>query len=143
MPDIHPDNLTITVNGKEQELFMSFSLQNSLARVVGKLGNLGEGLANPDMRDALVLITLAARNTDGKSLGDLSMRDYDISVAEGEKLLDWVMGHIVNFFLQSLEAAIRLEDSHEPRLEKIRECLTSLLSGLPAAPGTPAARAPN
>lgn len=117
------DKLTITVNGEEREIFMSFGLLNHLCNVIGTVENVPLISMDAELRNVILPLTLAERSKSGKLINKElpEVDDFEISVSDGEKLLEWVTDHAGNFFIKALETAKRLESNNRERLQGLMQ----------------------
>lgn len=121
------DKLTITVNGQQREVFMSFALLSSMVRVVGSVDDLGQAILDPSVRDALVVVALAPRDGE-KKLEDYSVADFNLSVQDGDRLVDWIMEHVLDFFMKRIEMAKNLSESETGK--KLESLMSSIAGSL-------------
>lgn len=117
------DKLSIIVNGEEREIFMSFGLLNHLCNVVGTIENVPLISIDVELRNTILPLTLAERTKSGKLINKElpEVDDFEITVEDGEKLLEWVTDHAGNFFIKALETARRLESNNKDRLQGLMQ----------------------
>jgi hypothetical protein len=129
LPEL-PSTFAVKVNGEDREIFMSFGLLNELTTVVGDPGAIASITLNPEMRNKVLESALAKRKPSGKIEEPVDMDDLDISIDEAEKLLDWVSGHVMSFFVRSLRKVAAVNEKYEAPLRD----LVSSLGGLKNSP---------
>lgn len=96
---------SVQIDGKEEEIFMSFALLNSIARHVGDPENIPLIEINADFREIILKELLAVRNPSGKITQERGIDDVEISIEDAEKLLDFASEHITDFTIRALEKA--------------------------------------
>jgi hypothetical protein len=122
------DRLTIEIDGKEQELFMSFGLLDEISRLMPDAENLGLVNLDPELRSQVLIAVLSQRDEAGKIEKEFSAVGSKLSIKTTGEVLDWVTENVLDFFVRALESARKLQDKHGAR---VRE-LTSSLPGSPA-----------
>lgn len=121
--------ITITQDGKEREIHMTFGLLNEVTRLIGDPANAVAVYYNPSVREVLILTLLHERDERGKIVKEVeALHDVGISISETEELLAWGVEHTLAFFERSMTRVV----ATKPQLEKLG-ALTSSLSGSPAS----------
>jgi hypothetical protein len=95
----------VEINGKDEEVFMSFALLNTLARHVGDPENIPMIELNADLREMILKEMLAVRTPSGKITEERGLDDVEISIEDFEKLLEFASEHITDFTIRALEKA--------------------------------------
>lgn len=121
----YPERITITTDGAEREIFMSFGLLNHLTTIVGDPARVASIPLNPELRREVLESVLAKRKPSGKLEEKIDLDDVDISIADVETLLDWVSGHVMSFFIRSLQKVAAVTQAHQTELAS----LVSFLDG--------------
>ena len=125
-----PEHITVTVDDKEKELFMSFGLLNELATELGDPARVAAIPIDSELREFTLMAILADRKKSGKILKAVEdYDDIDISIEDAEKILDWAMEHTLGFFVRSLQKVTAATKKHETAIED----LTSYLNGSAAS----------
>jgi len=96
------DKITVTVNGEEKTYLMSFALRNQLARRVGSYENPAAVFVDPDAQEAVILQIVHGRKYDPDNQ---SLFDVEISMNDGQRLVEWAGQHALDFFGKGLNAA--------------------------------------
>ena len=96
---------SVTIDGKEEEVFMSFALLNMIARHVGDPENIPLIQLNADLRELVMKELLAVRTPTGKIVQSREIEDVDISIEDAEKLLEFASEHVTDFTIRALEKA--------------------------------------
>jgi hypothetical protein len=111
--------LTITVNGAQRELFMSFGLLNEICRGVGDFQAAVQIPVDAQLRDYVLLAVLSERNDQGEIGVAANLRTLDITVDEVEDMLAWVTAHATDFFLRTMERVVKQQKSNEARMRAL------------------------
>jgi hypothetical protein len=122
------DKITVKLNGKERELFMSFGLLNSLTRIVDDPSRVPAVRTDPELRDAALAAALAERKPSGKIEKEVDIDDIDITIEDVERTLDWVMEHVMSFFVRALKKVVAVTEANKADME----ALASSVNGLKA-----------
>jgi hypothetical protein len=121
------DRLTITVNDQPTEIFMSGGLIRRLAAyttfedVAGIYGDY-------QVQEILIIEALSPRSQRGVPLEELNIDKFNISMTEAEKLIEWIVEHITDFFINSVEQALKFQERNLPALQKIQAKAESMQS---------------
>lgn len=109
----------ITINGKHEEIFMSYGLLNHLSIVVGEVNNITSIGLDPELREGVLKCLLSERTKTGKIKTERSAEDVDISLEDVENLIDWAAEHLVDFFLRRATKSKALFDKRMTELESL------------------------
>lgn len=118
--------ISVIVDGQEREVFMSFALLNRLAYLVGNPEQVGIMMLDPVVRETALTELLAERTKGGKVINQKALDEYEVSLEEVEKLLDWAAEHVLNFTIRVAEKSTAHATKHQDRLLS----LTSTAIGL-------------
>lgn len=121
------DRLTITVNDKPTEIFMSSGLRDRLVEVAGEATNLTEILTEPKMQEKLCVVALCPRDQRGKALSNFSIDDFEFSIEDGMTLKNWLAEHVFGFFTDTAQS---VSNEH---MSNLIVKLTLLLTGQQAS----------
>lgn len=113
------DTLTIKHNGDAKDLFMSFGLLNELMKIVHDIPNIQSIGVDPALRCDVLEAVFAQRGPKGEVVDVTPASALPITAADAQRILEWVAGHVLDFFLGSVEAAVRTMEPHRERLEKL------------------------
>jgi hypothetical protein len=122
------DKITVILNGKERELFMSFGLLNSLTRIVDDPSRVPAIRTDHELRDTVLAAALAERKPSGKIQKEIDLDDADITIEDVERTLDWVMEHVMSFFVRALKKVVAVTEANKADME----ALASSVNGLKA-----------
>lgn len=118
------DKLSITFEGSDREILMSYGLLNELAKIVGSPEIAPSIAIDENLREEVLAACLAERKASGKVTKKIDdMDDLELSIEDAERLLDWATEHVLSFFVRSLGKMVR-------RVESNRDVLAGLKSSL-------------
>lgn len=109
------DRITVVIDGKEREILMSFGLRQALAKLVGDPSRLGG--ADLELEEKVLLATVALRSPSGKiQHGYDSIEDLEISIEDAERLSDWALKHVLDFFVTRVTKTFERMKAQDARL---------------------------
>lgn len=118
------DKLTVRIGDKDREIFMSYGLLNTLTRVIGDPAVVPAIAIDPDLRGKVLAEVLAERKKSGKvSAAVKDIDDLEISIEDVELLIDWVMEHVMSFFVRRMEKISAISSRHEKTLKHLESSL--------------------
>lgn len=95
--------LTITVDGEEREIKMTYGLQDKLISLVRDTNEIGNIFVDPEVRNNILAEMLATRGRGGKIEGvRKDAEDYEISLEDIDALLSWATDVVTDFFIRAL-----------------------------------------
>lgn len=112
-----PARHTIQLPGQEKgtEVFMSFGLLNELTPLVGGPERIAEFDFDPVLREHTIRLCVAPRD-DRQKIDENYQLPPGLELDEAEKLLDWVKGHVLNFFIRRLTKNIEMFETNTEAL---------------------------
>ena len=113
------DIFTIKVNGKEQDVKMTFGLLNNLCRKVGDIDGAATIMMDQALREGVLIELLSIRDRSGKITEDIDLNTLEIDMDAAFELLDWAQEHVLDFFLKGLERAKALQDRNLTRIRAL------------------------
>jgi hypothetical protein len=122
-------SINIKVDDKTHEVTMYFGRLHELAEVVQAYELLPEVDFNPTIRAAVLDICLSPRDERGRRIEGDSVNLHQLTVEDGEAVLDFAKEHLSDFFLGRLEWQLRAVQGSAERLTAVG----SLLSGSAAS----------
>ena len=128
-PDKPEPKIEITIDDTKHTLFMSFGLLNRLMKAVGiHVESLLAGGAH-EVREQLFAEALNKRGKSGVFVDFTAEKidDIEMSSEEAQRLLMWILDHVVDFFLGVAERTKATAEKFEGRTE----ALTRSKSGTP------------
>lgn len=98
------DRIKVTINGVEREIFMSAQMRNRLINIF-QAGDFTEGdlALNAMLQENLIIAMLTPKNPKAEDVP--SFEDLDISIEDYDRLTRWSCGHILDFFMNAVQAA--------------------------------------
>lgn len=112
------DRLTITVNNQPTEIFMSGGLIRRLAAYT-TMDDITGIYADYQVQEILIIEALSPRSQRGVPLEELNIDQFGLSMGDAEKLIEWIVEHITDFFINSVEQALKFQEKNIPILQKI------------------------
>lgn len=104
----------IRIGEEDREILMSFGLLNELTKLIGDPGTVAAVAINPELRDEVLRLVLAERKRSGKVIKPLEdVEDIDADYEDIERLLKWVMGHVLGFFVRLLQTTKEVAEGHK------------------------------
>lgn len=95
--------LTVTVDGEEREIKMTYGLQDKLITLVRDTSEIGNIFIDPEVRNNVLAELLAKRGKGGKIEGERKdAEDYEISLEDIDALLSWATDIVTHFFIKAL-----------------------------------------
>ena len=95
--------LTVTVDGEEREIKMTYGLQDKLITLVRDTSEIGNIFVDPEVRNGVLAELLAKRGRGGKIEGDRKdAEEYEISMEDVDALLSWATDVVTHFFVRAL-----------------------------------------
>jgi hypothetical protein len=121
------DKLSITFEGSDRELLMSYGLLNELAKLVGSPEVAPSISIDEHLRQEVLAACLADRKPSGKITKAVAdMDDLDISIDDIESILDWATEHVLSFFVRSLGKMVKRVEANKDVLEGLKSSLDGL-----------------
>ena len=109
----------VEVDGERRELKMSFGLLNELVALVGSAAYVGTIPVDAELGKAVLSTVLAKRDNTGTVVEELNLFETNITPEQTMALYQWVMGHVLDFFLAALETAATVGSQFNQRLEAL------------------------
>ncbi|GJE81068.1 hypothetical protein CJNNKLLH_2410 [Methylorubrum thiocyanatum] len=105
---------------------MYFGRLDELAKLVGSFERLPDVDFDAATRQAVMDICLAPRDVRGRRIEDESVNLHQLSVEDGEAVLDFVKDHLSDFFLGRLEKHLRSLAANGERLKDVGSSMNGL-----------------
>lgn len=124
-----PSRITVEMPDGDRELFMSFGLLNELASLVGGPEAVPNLSFDAQMSQTALFSVLVKRNKRGQPIDfedeDDPVIPGDLSPETAEKILDWVAGHVLDFFVRRFANSVKLFGTQAAQLAEVGSSLTS------------------
>ena len=115
------EKITITVDGKKRELFMSFGLLSELTRLAVSPDGSALFMLEPELRDKVRRSLLAERTPGGKIVTEIEdPDDLAVSIPDTERMLTWAMEHVLDFFVRAALVVQETSDVMEKKVMDLR-----------------------
>ena len=133
-----PPHLTVKLGESDKQLFMSYGLLNRLTLIVGGPEGAPAIGGVPEVQEAVLLEVFTERPKGEAPVPPKSLEEIEISLDDVANVLDWVGGHITDFFLQTVTKSMEKAKAQEGRLQKLG-LLVPIVTGSSSSPSTTAA----
>ena len=109
-----------------REIKMTYGLLQRLASRFNDLGQVENVSLDANLQNDLINEVLAERDENGAR--ELPDKDYslELSIQDGEKLMDWISGHIIDFFISRLRAQTKAAKQLQPLVEDLQKTITEV-----------------
>lgn len=108
--------ITVKLGSSEREIFMSFGLLQTLAKMVGPVTNIEVIpliMIDPEKAEEFLVEVLAERTPSGKVTSKPELLDHEISPEDVDRVIEWMVGHLLHFFIQKLMNLAKVQKSLE------------------------------
>lgn len=116
--------LTPDLPTMEREVFMSAGLIRRLATVTSGHSSMADLYTDASMQSFLLVEVLKPRTPRGESTTEYQLEDFDISIDEADKLNNWIIEHIISFFLNAVQKVRTAVATPESNLMKLAVFMT-------------------
>ena len=116
------DTISITVNKEMKEVFMSSGLLRNILILVGDIQDFQLIYSDFHLQNAILIEALRPRTELGNPNNKPTVDDFEMSIDDGNKLIDWIVEHVLHFFVELSERAVvtaQRNQSLMTRLEKL------------------------
>lgn len=117
------DYFTITVNGEEREVFMSYGLLRTLSKIIENDPNKIHLLQMDDeCHSVAVREMLAERKKSGKVKEPFTEEDFEDMIVDPSELvglISWGVEHLIDFFTLKMEMMEKVARKNQARLEAL------------------------
>lgn len=116
------DTISIMVNNETKEVFMSSGLLRNILILVGGIQDFQLIYTDFHLQNAIIIETLRSRTELGNPNNKPTIDDFEMSIDDGNKLIDWIVEHVLHFFVELSERAIATAQKNQTlmtRLEKL------------------------
>lgn len=119
-------SLKIKRSGVDHEIVMTFGLLNELASAVGSLDEAQTLLTDNDKSNMVISLALAERDERGRVVGELpNVEEGDlVDLEEYEVLFNWLLEHILGFFMKRMKAFANASARLGPELRALNKLAT-------------------
>jgi hypothetical protein len=113
------ETLLININGEEKTLLMTYGLLTRLTMINSNADELLNGAADPAARDAMIITCLTKHGRSGAMDPGFDFDAIDVSIDDCERIFDWGMEHLLDFFMRRMEAGSRISMPYADRLQSL------------------------
>lgn len=122
---------TVTVNGKQREILMSFNLLSRIAKSIGGFGGLALLIQDEQIQSDFLVAILSERDEAGKVLSVPKIDEIVMSPEEAGDLMKWSLGHLTDFFISWNSAVAEKLVESQKRLDESKQKLEAAPPSLP------------
>lgn len=126
--------ISVMIDKNEREIFMSFGLLDSLSRIIEDPTRIPSISIDPDLRNKVLIATLAERKPSGKILQNIDLEDTEISIDDVERLIDWAGDHVMSFFIRSLQKTVAVTKAREEEMKALASSFGGLKDSISKTP---------
>ena len=109
------NNITLQIAGADHTVFMSYGLKKEILRHVGGLDNVANIFLDMDLQEAVLKVVLSERDGEGKVT---TTPNIDAVASDDiNRVLEWVVTHVTDFFITSLETLKRVDRTYKDRVQ--------------------------
>lgn len=109
-----------------REIKMSYGLLQKLASRFNDLGQVENLSLDSNLQNDLINEVLAERDDHGLPKDPGKDYSLELSISEGEKLMNWISEHIIDFFISRLQAQTEAAKQLQPLVEKLQETVAQV-----------------
>lgn len=125
-PQKPTDRLTISVNDKEQTVFMSGGLIRKIMPYFAQYDDFTNVFSDFEMQNLLVVELVRPRTERGEARKDYTIEDFQITQEETLKLVEWTVEHVLSFFIDTMKTSKRLADNNQHQVAVLTALLQSM-----------------
>ena len=108
------------------EVFMSAGLIRRLTAIINSLGEMSQMYSDPMVEDVLLVEVLSPRTERGKTQKIYTGEDFEMTMEEADRLLEWVRGHILDFFTKTVLRVGTEATNPNSQIQKLMQSLNGL-----------------
>jgi len=116
-----PNVITVTINGEQKQLLMSFNKLNRCNILVGDAQDLALVLMAPSLRMAIVQEMLSVKGAP------VDLDEVNISHEDSLRLLDFVCQHLADFTMGAAKRAQKLAERVAPQFQAMEKEASNLM----------------
>lgn len=120
-----PPFITIEVDGKPFEVFMSFALLNRVCYLMGDSTQIPLILQDAELREAVLTEALAERDAKGKVLNKRGVDDVAVSLEDIQNVLEFISEHVADFTVGTVERANSVMQARLGRINALQKASSS------------------
>lgn len=115
-----------TIKQTGRQIKMTYGLLQKLASRFNDLGQVENLSLDYNLQNDLINEVLAERDENGQR--EIPLKDYslELSLDEGKALMDWISGHIIDFFISQLQAQTKAAEKLQPLVEELQKTIAEV-----------------
>lgn len=111
---------------KDREIKMTYGLLQILASRFTDLGQIENLNIDSTLQNEVINEVLAERDEDGQKKNPKKDYSMTLTVSEGETLMEWISGHIIDFFISRLQAQTATAEKLKPLVEELQKTIAEV-----------------
>lgn len=119
------DRLTINVNGKDQEIFMSGGLIRTIVPYVENSQTAAEIFGEAALQNEIIVECVRPRTKSGEPKKNFTIDDFEITTEDSNKLVAWVTEHVLYFFIDSMTTVYSFGQKNQAQIQKLMKLMQS------------------
>ncbi len=113
------DTIVVKVNKEPREIFMSSGLLRNIILLSGDISEFQQVYMDFALQNSIMIEMLRPRTEHGNAITEPSIDDFEMSVEDGNRLIDWAVEHILNFFVDTTQRAMLVAQKNENLIKKM------------------------
>jgi hypothetical protein len=111
---------------KMYDIFMSAGLRAQLVAISQLTADTSELYSNARLQELMIVECLAPRTARGQPKEEYTLEDFELSVDEGDKIVEWAIEHILSFFTNAVLKLKTAAENPNSHLMTLAQSLTGL-----------------
>lgn len=109
-----------------REIKMTYGLLQRLASRFSDLGQVENLSLDSNLQNDLINEVLAERDENGHIKNPDKDYSLDLPLSEGEKIMNWISEHIIDFFISRLQAQTEAAKQLQPLVEELKKTVAEV-----------------
>lgn len=110
----------------DREIKMTYGLLQNLASRFKDLGQVENLSLDSNLQNDLINEVLSERDDNGQKKNPEKDYSLTLSVTDGEALMEWISGHIIDFFISRLQAQTAAAEKLKPLVEELQKTIAEV-----------------
>lgn len=107
------------LEGNTDRVKMTWGMLNLLTSYFTDMGQIEQVNLDSHLQSTLINELVAERDENGKRINPEKNYALNMSIEEGKRVSDWMLGHLANFFISQLQAQIEASKKLQPVVEEM------------------------
>lgn len=128
------DTITVYIDDQAKVVTMTSGLRNYLSNFLGRLPAITEAFVDPEIQEAIIVECLKPRTPTGDQTQkkNYSINDFNLSLEDSDKLIGWVVEHVLYFFMKGTLQSQALGEKFQPQLQGLATLMQSQTGSEPS-----------